>query len=288
MPVALNQLALEEIVRRALLEDLGHGDMTTDAIVPEHLQAAAVILAKEAGVICGHAVAETVFRLLDPQVRYERLVEEGADVPAGTVVARMAGPARPILTGERVCLNFLQRLGGIATTTRRLSERIKYYKAKLVETRKTVPGLRLLDKYAVRVGGGANHRFGLYDAILIKDNHIAIAGGIRAAILAARKGMGTFTARIEVEVEDLAGLEEALAAGADIIMLDNMDPESMRQAVERVAGRAVLEASGRITAENLEDVAKTGVDYISMGALTHSVRALDLSLDIVGLGEAEA
>lgn len=288
MPATLNPLAIEETVRRALLEDIGPGDITTEATVPEGLQAAAIILAKEPGVICGHLLGETVFRLLDPQVRYERLVEEGADVPAGTVVARLTGPARSILTGERVCLNFMQRTSGIATTTRRLAERLKYYKAKLVETRKTVPGLRLLDKYAVRVGGAANHRFGLYDAVLIKDNHIAIAGGIRPAILAARKSLGSFTTKIEVEVEDLAGLEEALGAGADIIMLDNMDPETMRQAVERVAGRAVLEASGGINADNLEEVAKTGVDYISMGALTHSVKALDLSLDIVSVGEADA
>lgn len=287
MAVALNELVLEDIVRRALLEDIGNGDITTESTVPADLQATAVILAKEAGVVCGHAVGEMVFRLLDPRVRYERLVEEGADVAVGTVVARVVGPARSILTGERCCLNFMQRTSGIATITRRLAERIKYYKAKLVETRKTVPGLRLLDKYAVKVGGGANHRFGLYDCVLIKDNHIEIAGGVRQAILQARKNLGVFTAKIEIEVEDLTQLEEALGAGADIIMLDNVDQETMRVAVERVAGRAVLEASGKITADTIEDVAKTGVDYISMGALTHSVKALDLSLDIIRVGEAE-
>lgn len=285
--MALNPLLLEEIVRRALIEDIEHGDLTTDATVPEDLQATAVTIVKENGVFCGHPVAEMVWKLLDSRVRYTRLLDEGSDVTAGTVVARLHGPAHVILTGERVALNLVQRTSGIATVTRRLSDAIKYYKAKLVETRKTVPGLRLLDKYAVRVGGGANHRYGLADAVLIKDNHIAICGSIKAAVLAARRA-APFTARIEVEVEDLAGVDEALAAGADIILLDNMDTELLKQAVEMVAGRAILEASGKITADNLDEVARTGVDYISMGALTHSVKALDISMDVVGTGDEEA
>lgn len=204
---------------------------------------------------------------------------EGSAVTPGTQVARVSGEARSILTAERVALNFIQRMSGIATTTRKLSDKIKYYHARLVETRKTTPGLRLIEKYAVRVGGALNHRYGLHDAILIKDNHIAVAGGIREAVHAARK-VASHTTRIEVEVESLEQLHEALESGADIILLDNMDAETMKKAVEVTAGKAILEASGGITAENLEDVARTGVDIISLGVLTHSVKSLDLSLDI--------
>ncbi len=278
--MTLNMIAVEELVRRALLEDVGPGDITTEATVPADQLCTAAIVAKEEGVICGHPVAQTVFRVMDPALSYETLVPEGEAISPGQEVARISGPARSLLTAERVALNFIQHMSGIATTTRRLSEKIKYYHARLVETRKTTPGLRLLEKYAVRVGGGLNHRYGLHDAVLIKDNHIAIAGGIRQAVMAARK-VASHATRVEVEVETLEQLQEALEVGADVILLDNMDPETMRKAVEMTAGKAILEASGGITEQNVEEVARTGVDIISMGALTHSVKALDLSLEIL-------
>lgn len=278
--MTLNPIAVEELVRRALLEDIGPGDITTEATIPADKQATAQIVTREDGVLCGHPVAKAAFRLMDPTLNYEELVPEGGAITAGQAVARITGSARSILTAERVALNFLQRMSGIATTTRNLSEAIKYYHARLTETRKTTPGLRLVEKYAVRVGGGVNHRYGLHDAVLIKDNHIAVAGGVRPAIIAARK-VATHTSKVEVEVDTLEQLQEALDSGADIVLLDNMDTESMRKAVEMAAGKAVLEASGGITPANLEDVARTGVDIISMGALTHSVKALDLGLDIV-------
>ncbi|HWI53521.1 MAG TPA: carboxylating nicotinate-nucleotide diphosphorylase [Symbiobacteriaceae bacterium] len=278
--MTLNPIAVEEIVRRALLEDIGPGDITTEATIPADKLCTAVIIAKEEGVLCGQPVAQIVFRVMDPSLSYEILVPEGSRVTPGMEVARITGSARSVLTAERVALNFLQRMSGIATITRRLSDAIKYYHARLVETRKTTPGLRIFEKYAVRVGGGLNHRYGLHDAILIKDNHIAVAGGVRQSIIAARK-VASHTSRVEVEVDTLEQLQEALDSGADIILLDNMDADTMRRAVEMTAGKAILEASGGITAANLEDVARTGVDIISMGALTHSVKALDLSLDIV-------
>ncbi len=277
--MTLNPIAIDELVRRALLEDIGPGDITTEATIPADKTCTAVIIAKEAGVLCGQPVAEATFHALDPKITYEVLVPEGSEVTPGQGVARISGSARSVLTAERVALNFLQRMSGIATTTRRLSESIKYYHARLVETRKTTPGLRMIEKYAVRVGGALNHRYGLHDAILIKDNHIAVAGGVREAVIAARK-IASHTSRVEVECDRLEQVQEALDAGADIILLDNMDPDTMRKAVEMVGGKAVLEASGGITAANLADVAKSGVDIISMGALTHSVKALDLSLDI--------
>jgi len=277
--MTLNPIAVDELVRRALLEDIGPGDITTEATIPADRSCTAVIIAKEAGVLCGQPVAEATFRALDPRLTYEVLVPEGSEVTPGQGVARISGSARSILTAERVALNFLQRMSGIATTTRRLAESIKYYHARLVETRKTTPGLRMIEKYAVRVGGALNHRYGLHDAILIKDNHIAVAGGVREAVMAARK-IASHTSRVEVECDRLEQVQEALEAGADIILLDNMDVDTMRKAVEMVAGKAVLEASGGITAANLADVAKSGVDIISMGALTHSVKSLDLSLDV--------
>ncbi|MFZ5825934.1 MAG: carboxylating nicotinate-nucleotide diphosphorylase [Bacillota bacterium] len=277
--MTLNPIAVDELVRRALLEDIGPGDITTEATVPADKTCTAVIIAKETGVLCGQQVAEATFRAVDPRLTYEVLVPEGSEITTGQGVARISGSARSVLMAERVALNFLQRMSGIATTTRRLSDSIKYYHARLVETRKTTPGLRMVEKYAVRVGGGLNHRYGLHDAILIKDNHIAVAGGVREAVVAARK-VASHTSRVEVEVESLEQVQDALDAGADIILLDNMDPEMMKKAVELVGGKAILEASGGITATTLVDVAKSGVDIISMGALTHSVKALDLSLEI--------
>ncbi|NPV72900.1 MAG: carboxylating nicotinate-nucleotide diphosphorylase [Pelotomaculum sp.] len=274
-------MELNRLIERCLREDIGTGDLTTNSIVPPDAVSGGYILAKEDGVVAGLPVAEGVFLRLDPFVEFRALARDGDRIKSGQVLAELTGRARAILTGERLALNFLQRLSGIATRTARLVELIAGEKARLVDTRKTTPGLRMLEKYAVRVGGGYNHRFGLYDAVLIKDNHIKAAGGIRAAVEAARRG-APHTARIEVEVEDLAGVKEALEAGADIIMLDNMDPAAMKEAVALINGRALVEASGRISEENIRAVAAAGVDLISAGALTHSVKSLDISLELRG------
>ncbi|WP_027717458.1 carboxylating nicotinate-nucleotide diphosphorylase [Desulfovirgula thermocuniculi] len=275
----LNVILLEELIDRVLKEDIGTGDITTNSIVPPGHTTIGFIRAKEPGVVAGLPVAQAVFRRLSPGISFQQRVREGERVQAGQLLARVEGDARAILSGERVALNFLQRMSGIATYTARLVDLIRGYKAKIVDTRKTTPGLRLLEKYAVRVGGGQNHRFGLFDAVLIKDNHIKIAGSITRAVELARASI-PHTMKVEVEVEDLAGVEEALAAGADVIMLDNMDVQTIARAVEMAAGRALLEASGGITEQNIVEVAKTGVDFISLGALTHSARALDISLDV--------
>ncbi|MDN5346455.1 MAG: hypothetical protein PWP65_19 [Clostridia bacterium] len=275
----LNMLLVEEIVRRALVEDLEAGDVSSSIFQPAEMGRGEV-LAKEEGVIAGLPVAGLVFNLLSPDCRWQTEVEDGQKVSAGQRVATVSGPLVAILAGERVALNFLQRLSGIATLTARYCEAVKPYPARITDTRKTVPGLRMLDKYAVRVGGGQNHRLSLSDAVLIKDNHIRAAGGIAAAVEKVRRS-APFTARIEVEVESLEQVKEALDCGADIVMLDNMDVEVMRKAVQMVAGRAIVEASGGITLENVHEIAATGVDFISVGALTHSVRALDLSLEIL-------
>jgi nicotinate-nucleotide pyrophosphorylase (carboxylating) len=275
----LDLRAIQPIVERALREDIGYGDITTESIVKEHVAAKAVLIAKDPGVIAGLPVAEMAFRLIDERLALTRVIGEGEQIAAGQVLLEIEGPARSILTAERVALNFIQRMSGIATKTARLVDLIRYYNAKISDTRKTTPGLRVLEKYAVSVGGGKNHRFGLYDAVLIKDNHIAIAGGVKQAIMAVRHHI-PHTMKVEVEVENLDQIDEALEVKADIIMLDNMNLEEMREAVDRIAGRAIVEASGNITEESIVDVAKTGVDYISIGALTHSVKALDISLDI--------
>ena len=270
---------LERVVSHALEEDIGYGDITTNSIVPEDKQGRAILHTKEPGVVAGLDVAETAFRLIDPTLEITRHVKDGDHVAKGDILMEVQGSARSILTAERIALNFLQRLSGIATRTSKFVELVRYYNAKIVDTRKTTPGLRALEKHAVAVGGGRNHRFGLFDAVLIKDNHIEIAGGVKKAIMAARHQM-PHTMRVEVEVESLEQIDEALEVKADIIMLDNMSPETMREAVEKIAGRALIEASGGITEETIVDIAKTGVDYISIGALTHSVKALDISLDI--------
>lgn len=270
---------LREDLRRWLAEDIGHGDLTSESIVPEELTAAGVIHAKAAGIIAGIEFAGEIFRLLDDKAEFLPQVKDGDSVMPGTVLAKVSCRARALLGGERLALNLLQHLSGIATKTACWKKEIGAAKARLTDTRKTLPGLRALQKYAVRVGGGANHRFGLYDGILIKDNHIKLAGGISAALQAARKN-APHTVRLEIEVENLAGLEEALAGGADIIMLDNMTPELMSEAVRINDGRALLEASGGISGEKIAQVAATGVDLISSGSLTHSVSGLDISLDI--------
>ncbi len=276
---SVNHLMLEEIVRRALLEDLGWGDVSTESIVSESATAAGVITAKAPGVVCGLPVAENVFHLLNPETRFLAEVAEGARVSAGQAIATVEGLTRVILGGERVALNFLQRMSGIATQTAELVKAVRPFGVRVVDTRKTTPGLRLLEKYAVRVGGGFNHRLGLDDGVLLKENHLRAAGGIAEAVARVRARAGHMMV-IEVEVTDLAEVQEALDCGADAILLDNMDLDMMREAVSMIGGRAVVEASGGITAETVSDVARTGVDILSVGFLTHSYGSLDMSLNL--------
>jgi len=266
------------IVREALREDVGRGDVTSVAIVPTSAHLAGVLVVKAPGVVAGLDVAGKVFLQVDDRIIYTSLVPDGSVVGVGEVVARVEGRGPGILTAERVALNFLQRMSGIATATRRYVAAVAGTRARILDTRKTAPGLRALDKLAVRLGGGTNHRFGLYDMVLIKDNHIAAAGGVAQAVRLARQQSGQLP--IEVEVQSLEELAEALALDVDRIMLDNMSVEIMREAVRLTAGRVELEASGGITLDNVAEVASTGVDYISVGALTHSVAALDISLEI--------
>jgi len=274
------RLIIEPIVRAALLEDLGRaGDITTDAIVPEDASVEAVIAARQPGVVAGLDAALLAFELIDPALRIERICADGTRISRGDVVARIAGRARGVLGAERTALNLLSRMSGVATATRTLADAIAGYKVKIVCTRKTTPGLRALEKHAVRLGGGANHRFGLDDAMLIKDNHIALAGGVRAALERARLHAGHLV-KIELEVDTLDQLAEALEVGVDAVLLDNMIPETLRRAVAMVDGRAVTEASGRISPETAAAVAATGVDLISSGWITHSAPILDLGLDI--------
>lgn len=262
-----------------LAEDVGSGDITTDNIVPEGAVTKAYIHSKQSGILAGVDIAGRVFYALEPNVKFNALKTDGDLLEPKTVIAEVEGDARAILTGERLALNLLQRLSAIATKTDSLRSLIKGFPARLVDTRKTTPGLRLLEKYAVTVGGGYNHRLGLYDAVLIKDNHIKVAGGVKEAVLKVREKVA-HTVKIEVEVEDIAGVKAALAAKADIIMLDNMAPALMKEAVALIDGRAAVEASGGVSAEKIAAVAASGVDIISVGALTHSVAALDISMDI--------
>ena len=272
----------EPIVRAALFEDLGRaGDITSEAIVPEEAAVEAVLAARRPGTLAGLGIALLAFELLDSGLRIEPLARDGERLAPGQPVARIAGRARPILAAERTALNFLGRLSGIATATRSFADAIAGHKAKIVCTRKTTPGLRALEKYAVRQGGGANHRFGLDDAMLIKDNHIALAGGVRPAIERARAQAGHLV-KIELEVDTLEQLAQGLALGVDAVLLDNMDPPMLAEAVAMVGGRAVTEASGRITLETVAAVAAAGVDLISSGYITHSPPSLDLGLDIEG------
>ena len=270
---------VDEAVRRALAEDLGDsGDITSAAVVPAGVQASAVIAARTAGTIAGAHVAMRTFNIVDDTLAVTHRVMDGVHVEPGDVVLEISGSARAILAAERVALNFIGHLSGIATATAELAAIVKNTNAKVCCTRKTTPGLRALEKYAVRCGGGVNHRFGLYDAILIKDNHIAIVGGVGAAVKAAKTNAGHMV-KIEVEVDTLAQLDEALAAGAHIVLLDNMDPTLLKEAVARTAGRAVTEASGSITAAKAKAIADSGVDLISVGWITHSAPCLDLGLD---------
>lgn len=273
----------DSLILTALDEDLGEaGDLTTEAVIAPDSTSDAVIVARGTGVIAALAVAVRVFEILDPDVEARVLVDDGAAVDPGTVLVELAGPSRPILIGERTALNILGRASGVATATRSLVDAVAGTPARIVDTRKTTPGLRALEKYAVRMGGGANHRFGLYDAVMIKDNHIVAAGGIAAAVRAARGRVG-HTVKIEVEVTSLAELDELLEVGADIVLLDNMTPEVMAEAVRRVGGRMVTEASGGVTLQTVRSIAETGVDVISVGWITHSAPSLDVALDFVAM-----
>ena len=277
-------LALRELVTRLLEEDIGYGDITTLAIVPPQAHGHGRLLAKEALVLAGLDIAVAVFHTVDSTIRLDGAMQDGAHLTPGNVIAEMHGPARALLTAERVALNLLQRLSGVATATRRYVDTVRHTKARIVDTRKTTPGLRLLEKYAIRVGGGHNHRFGLGDGVLIKDNHIAIAGGITTAVNLARQAVSHLQ-KIEVEVEDFPQLHEALAAGADAILLDNMTPHQTREAVRLVRETAggeqiLLESSGGITLKTVHLYAEAGVDLISVGALTHSAPAVDISLEM--------
>ena len=274
------RLLVEPIVRAALLEDLGRaGDITTDAVVSEDTRIEAVMVARQPGVLAGLEAGLLAFELLDPELHLECLAAQGSRLERGQAVARISGPARPVLAAERVALNFVCRMSGVATATRSLADAIEGHKARIVCTRKTTPGLRILEKEAVRLGGGANHRFGLDDAMLIKDNHIALAGGVGPALERARGHAGHLV-KIELEVDTLDQLAEALEHGVDAVLLDNMDPATLRRAVAMVDGRAVTEASGRITRETAPAIAAAGVDLISSGWITHSAPILDLGLDI--------
>lgn len=278
-PSPLPRVMIEPLVRMALLEDLGRaGDLTTDAIVPAGHQVTTLLVARQDGVVAGLDLARLAFQLIDPAIEMRLERNDGAAVAPGDVIATLSGPARGILTAERVALNLLCRLSGIATATASVVTAIRDYQAKVVCTRKTTPGLRAIEKYAVRIGGGSNHRFGLDDAVLIKDNHVAIAGGVSEAIRRAKSGVGHLV-KIELEVDTLHQLREALDQGVDAILLDNMGPAMLAKAVAMVAGRAVTEASGRITPATAPQVAATGVDLISIGWLTHSVTVLDIGLD---------
>ncbi len=282
MPLSpLPRVMIEPLVRATLLEDLGRaGDITTDAIVPADLSVKCVFAARQPGVVAGLDLARLAFALIDPAIRLDVEKEDGAPIGKGDIIARVSGPARGILTAERTALNFLGHLSGIASATASIVTAIKGSKAQVVCTRKTTPGLRAVEKYAVRAGGGGNHRFGLDDAVLIKDNHVAIAGSISEALRRARVRAGHLV-KIEIEVDTLAQLAEALDQKADAVLLDNMSPQMLSEAVKMVAGRAVTEASGGITLSNAAAIAASGVDLMSVGWLTHSAAVLDIGLDFL-------
>jgi len=271
--------AIDDLIEMALREDIGTGDITTETTIPENVMTRAVILSKDDGIIAGLDIACKVFHRIDDGIRFEKLVSDGDEISKGQNLAIIKGKARSLLTAERTVLNFLQRLSGIATITSKYVNAVSGYHVKIVDTRKTTPGLRMPEKYAVRVGGGHNHRFGLYDAVLIKDNHIAVAGSIIRAVSSARERV-PHTMKIEVETKTLGEVLEAIESKADIIMLDNMNLEMMSQAVKMINGSAFVEASGGIKLDNVASVAQTGVDLISVGALTHSATSLDISMEI--------
>lgn len=276
----LSPLLIEPLVRTALLEDLGTaGDLTTDAIVDPALVASAALVSRVPGIVAGLDVAALTFRLAEPRLDIAPRRRDGDEIAAGEVIATLRGPAGGLLTAERTALNFLCHMSGIATATASIVAAVRGYRARIVCTRKTTPGLRGVEKYSVRAGGGSNHRFNLSDAVLIKDNHLAIAGGLREAVERVQARVGHLV-KIEVEVETLTQLEEALSVGVDAVLLDNMDPEALRRAVQLVGGRAITEASGRVTPATAPAIAETGVDLISIGWITHSVPAVDIGLDV--------
>ena len=273
-------ILIEKIVEQALLEDIGTGDITTESVVHSNLKAKGIIKTSEDGIVAGLNIVNLVFKKLDSEIIFQEKIKDGMKVTRGKVLAEISGSSRTILMGERVALNFLQRMSGIATITFKFCQEVKDFPVRIVDTRKTTPGLRILEKYAIRMGGGYNHRFGLYDAVLIKDNHIAVSGGIKSAVNSVRKQV-SHTVKIEVEVENLSQLQDALEMKVDIIMLDNMDLDTMEEAVKITKGKALIEASGGITLEKVRKIAQTGVDLISIGSLTHSVKSLDISMEIV-------
>lgn len=275
----INRKILEEVVSAALDEDLGLGDLTTDAIVPPRMPVYGDFLAKEDLVLAGWPVVEKVFNVIAPEVVVRANCQEGDCVAKGTILGRVEGPAGALLKGERVSLNFLQQLSGVATATHKYVEAVKDSGVRILDTRKTTPGLRFLEKYAVRVGGGKNHRLGLYDGILIKENHITVAGSVKEAVRRARQGIDHLK-KIEIEVTNFQELKEVLEVNVDAILLDNMTVEQVREAVRIVGGRVQLEVSGGVTLKNVREYAATGVNFISVGALTHSVKAVDISLEL--------
>ncbi|MCF8358040.1 MAG: carboxylating nicotinate-nucleotide diphosphorylase [Prolixibacteraceae bacterium] len=270
---------LDPIITAGLEEDVKDGDITTNLLIPSESRKKAVLIAKARGIIAGLPVVEAVFKKLDPMIEFNPNVNDGEKVTPGQQICCITGSFRALLTGERLALNFLQRMSGIATETALYVEAVKAFGTKILDTRKTVPGLRLLDKYAIEAGGGTNHRIGLYDMVMIKDNHISVAGSISKAVEAIKPNIPTGM-KIEVETTNIDEVSQAIHAGADIIMLDNMDNETMKKAVAMIGGRAKVEASGNMTLQRVREVAATGVDYISIGALTHSVKALDISQKI--------
>ena len=279
---SLPRIVIEPLVRAALLEDLGRaGDLTSDAIIGPDEMARVVLVAREHGVIAGTDCVRLAWELVDPRITVLDLLPDGSRVQPGTVVGTASGPARGLLSGERVALNFLGHLSGVATGTATIADAIAHTETRVVDTRKTIPGLRVLQKHAVKAGGGSNHRFGLDDAVLIKDNHIAVAGSVTAAVARAKAGVGHLV-KIEVEVDSLAQLAELLPLGVDAVLLDNMSPSLVRKAVAMVAGRLITEASGRITPDTAVPLAEAGVDLISVGWLTHSANVLDIGLDYAG------
>lgn len=276
----LNQFYVDNLIKTALLEDINYVDITTDYLIPEDQENEAKFLAKADGVLCGIEVALRVFTLIQPDFQYEVFIHDGEEVKKGDIIAKIKGKTRTILKGERTALNLLQHMSGISSMTNRIVKIVEGTNASIADTRKTLPGMRSLQKYAVTVGGGKNHRFNLSDAAMLKDNHVDAGGGITNAVTKLRTKLGHM-AKVELEVRTLDELREALSVDVDVIMLDNMDNDTMREAVKIADGKALLEASGGITEETIRDVAETGVDIISIGALTHSVKAFDISLKII-------
>lgn len=276
----LNQFYIDNLIKTALLEDINYVDITTDYLIPEDQENEAKFLAKADGVLCGIEVALRVFTLIQPDFQYEVFIHDGEEVKKGDIIAKIKGKTRTILKGERTALNLLQHMSGISSMTNRIVKIVEGTNASIADTRKTLPGMRSLQKYAVTVGGGKNHRFNLSDAAMLKDNHVDAGGGITNAVTKLRTKLGHM-AKVELEVRTLDELREALSVDVDVIMLDNMDNDAMREAVKIADGKALLEASGGITEETIRDVAETGVDIISIGALTHSVKAFDISLKII-------